>query len=160
MKGLLLGLLLLTPLAANAQGRHHESFQERRDDWRDTRRLERLLRDFDFAVRRHDFYRLRGLDRELNYLITSEIRETRYELRDDLRDVRRDRASRREVRDARIEARTLERVKELCAHADRLYGRLDPWSLSSKRSVIVELLDLSRREVYQENAWRPRGRRW
>ncbi len=142
--------------------------QELRDDRRDVAELEAVLDRFDRARSQRRELELVAVEKRLRELLREELAEGRVELardkaeirrdnrevrsewgegRRDLRDDRRDR--RDDIRDARVEAATQAQRKQIAREMNSLMGSRRPKDLQRMRTLIVDLLQLARKEVHQ-----------
>lgn len=138
-----------------------------RDDWRDLRRAEALLDDYDRAARQRNLPDLSRLEDEALELIRQEWEEGRWELARDRRDVRDERGELRQERrehdragatddrrdlrgdrrDARMERRNLDRLSRIGERLYSLRGRFRGGDISRKRGLIAEFVRMARREL-------------
>ncbi len=112
---------------------------ELRDDYRDLKKLESLLHDYDREMSRPRRDRIQRLDDQVLHLVRRELKETKQEIRQDLRNGDR--------RDARAGQRVERHVRDVAEDYRRLKGRVDRRSLSQKRDMISELMRIARHEV-------------
>jgi hypothetical protein len=159
-----------------------QNARESRDDHFDLRQVESLLSRYDSARGRSARRDLLRVEEELRGYVASELNETHRELSKDkqearasAREVRYDgyrrddvRDHRDDVRDARQESRALQQVRGISQQLNGLYGRMDSGSLSRKRMLLADLVQLARveqsqnrqesredrREVREDGRWR------
>jgi len=158
-----------------------EDAKAARDDYRDLKRAQGVLTDYDRAARARDRGALSRLEDEALRLIRAEWEEgnrelqearsdaarSHRELRDDRRDLNRemrqgDRAGaaseRRELREdrrdvqearqqARIEARTLEKLRRMGDQLSGLRNRFRPAEISRKRGIIADFVRMAKQEL-------------
>jgi hypothetical protein len=138
-----------------------------RDDWRDLRRAEALLDDYDRAARQRSQPDLARLEDEALELIRQEWEEGRRELAGDRREVRDERGDLRQERrehdragaaddrrdlrgdrrDARMERRNLDRLSRIGERLYSLRGRYRGGDVSRKRGLIAEFVRMARKEL-------------
>ncbi|RKG98585.1 hypothetical protein [Corallococcus carmarthensis] len=176
-KWLLATMALSLPALAHAGGprgnNHGEQTRDRqelrqdaretRDDHHDLRQLESLLSRYDSARGRSARRDLLQVEDELRGYVASELSESRRELSQDKKEARTsarevhhdgnrydDRKDHRDdVRDARQESRALQQTRSISQELNGLYGRMDSGSLSRKRMLIADLVQLARAEQSQ-----------
>lgn len=110
-----------------------------RDDFRDLKRAEALLADYDGANRARDRGAMVRLEDDALELIRREWLERRGELRDDRREADR--------RNARDDARTLERLRRMGEELYSLRDRFRPREIARKRGIIADFVRLARKEL-------------
>lgn len=176
-KWLLATMALSLPVLAHAGGprgnNHGEQVRDRqelrqdaresRDDHYDLRQVESLLARYDSARGRSARRDLLQVEEDVRRYVASELNETRRELAQDkqearasAREVHRDghryddrKDYRDDVRDVRQESRALRQTRSISQELNNLYGRLDSGSLSRKRMLIADLVQLARAEQSQ-----------
>ncbi|MBZ4335277.1 hypothetical protein NR800_35815 [Corallococcus interemptor] len=176
-KWLLATMALSLPALAHADGprgnNHGEQVRDRqelrqdaretRDDRYDLRHVESLLSRYDSARGRAARRDLLQVEEDVRRYVASELNETRRELAQDkqearasAREVRHDgyryddrKDHRDDVRDARQESRALRQTRSIAQELNALYGRLDSGSLSRKRMLLADLVQLARTETAQ-----------
>jgi hypothetical protein len=141
--------------------------KQEKDDRLDLARLELLLQGFDKARAAHSTVELIALDAELRGLVEKELKESRHELRSDIRDAkhnhegttrekvlgrkpfdRRDRNT--GVRDVSVEIDALSRKQTILGELESIAGRPDEPALSYRRERIVALIGLARAELHND----------
>lgn len=167
----LLAALLLSG-SAYAQHRGHvpdrhekrQDVREVRDDRRDLAELEDVLAQFDRARARRSEHQLAAVDSRLRALLREELHENRVELAKEKAEARRSerdvrhadnrwerresvREAREDRRDVRVASQMLEQRQRIARELASLAGRMHPTELNRKRALIVELIDLARREL-------------
>jgi hypothetical protein len=154
-----------------ARGRHEYRKDARaaRDDWRDLKRVEALLADYDRAAGDRNRGALGQLEEEAQAILRREWAEgqeelararadaarKREELRDDRRDPRADPQERRDDRrdlhgarrDAEVEERALERVRQIGDELFSLRGRYRRGEVARKRELIESMVRMARAEL-------------
>lgn len=115
---------------------HHS---EARDDYRDLRRLEQLLHDYQREMARPRRERISRLDDQVMHLVRRELKETKQEIRND--------RYHGDYREAKAGKRMERQVREVAQDFRRLQGRIDRRSLAQKRDMIAELQRIARYEL-------------
>ncbi|RKH46502.1 hypothetical protein D7X55_15955 [Corallococcus sp. AB049A] len=176
-KWLLATMALSLPVLAHAGGprdNHHgeqardrqelrQDARETRDDHYDLRQVESLLSRYDSARGRSARRDLLQVEEDVRRYVSSELNESHRELAQDkqearssAREVRYDgnrrddrKDHRDDVRDARQESRALRQTRSIAQELNNLYGRMDSGSLTRKRMLIADLVQLARAETAQ-----------
>ena len=146
IKGTLLALVcgLVVPSAAQAKPPHNrvEQAQDRRearDDRRDLAELEALLTRYDAARNaRHFGRRLTDVEDRIRRHLREELAENRTEVA---------RAKRESRREARAETALYTRRVALARELNGLLGDMRPASVSRKRTLLTELIQVARTEI-------------
>lgn len=129
------------PEWARERREQRQDARETRDDFRDLKRAQALQADYDRAVRARDRGELARLEDDALELIRLEWLERRGELRDDRRAPEADR------RDARIDARTMERLRRMGEELYSLRDRFRPREVNRKRGIIADFVRMARKEL-------------
>ncbi|WP_223643182.1 hypothetical protein [Corallococcus sp. EGB] len=175
-KWLLATMALSLPALAHAGGPHgnpveqahdrqelRQDAREARDDYQDLRQVESLLARYDSARGRGARRDLLQVEQDLRGYVASELNESRRELAQDKQEarasaheVRRDgyryddrKDHRDDVRDVRQESRALRQTRSIAQELNGLYGHMDSGSLTRKRMLIADLVQLAREETAQ-----------
>ncbi len=175
-KWLLATMALSLPALAHAggpRGNHAEQVHDRqelrqdaretRDDHQDLRQVESLLARYDSARGRGARRDILQVEQELRGYVNAELNESHRELAQDkqearssAREVRHDgyrsddrKDHRDDVRDVRQESRALQQTRSIAQELNGLYGRLDSGSITRKRMLIADLVQLARAETAQ-----------
>lgn len=156
---------LLFAASAHAQS-HMERAQDRHevrrdsaqsaDDRMDVAELERVLTRFDAARgRRNNAAEMAAVDNRLSELLRAELAEGRAEMAQARSETRQERGESRaenrdDVRDARVEAASLQARRTAARELNSLMGVRTQAQLNRKRELIVELVRLGKQEVRQD----------
>lgn len=129
------------PEWAREHREQRQDARETRDDFRDLKRAEALQADYERALRARDRGAMSRLEGDALELIRLEWLERRGELRDDRRAPEADR------RDARIDARTMERLRRMGEELYSLRDRFRPREVNRKRGIIADFVRMARKEL-------------
>ena len=141
-----------------------KDLRERREDIRDIKVLEVLAADFESARARWDLRALLVIDERVRRVAATELAQDKAELQRDSREVQHDihearpvtagddrrEKVREDVRDVRADRAFMEKHAQVLRDLDALYGRMDAPSLDQKRALMGELIGLARAELRKD----------
>ena len=123
--------------------------KEQRDDRKDTKRLNKLVKKIQKARANGNHKALAKMDRAIEKFLDAEARESRKEIKADAREIAQadDRAERRdEVKDLKKEVKEADRRSEISVALRALIGSNDDASVDAKIALLEEMVRLQKAE--------------